>query len=292
MERRNFIPLEREVSVIGFGAGQIGGPDYSEDEAARLLNQVLDLGINLIDTARGYGLSEERIGRHLSGRRAEYILSTKVGYLVEGYSDWTYDCVRAGVDQALDRLQTDHIDIVHLHSCSRDILEHNGVIEALEQARQAGKIGLLAYSGENEDLDWALDSGRFQSYMASLNICDQRLLDNALPRMQMEGRGFIAKRPIANACWRFAERPTGDYAEEYWHRWQTMALDTGMNPLELALRWALYTPGVQCAIIGTRSLDHLRSNLKLMEKGPLPPALWQQVRAAFQTHDQDWTGQI
>lgn len=218
MEYRLIKPLGKKVSAIGFGAGQIGGSEYSEKEAEILLNQILDLGINFIDTARGYGLSEERIGRYLSHRRAEYILSTKVGYMVEGRADWTYDCVQAGVDQALRQLRTDTIDIVHLHSCSRNILEHNRVIDALEEAKTAGKIRAIAYSGENEDLEWALRSKRFDSFMASLNICDQRILDEALPAMIRENKGFIAKRPIANACWRFNDRPVGDYAEEYWHR--------------------------------------------------------------------------
>jgi aryl-alcohol dehydrogenase-like predicted oxidoreductase len=65
----------------------------SESEAGRLLNQVLDAGVNLIDTARGYGLSEERIGRHLAHRRPEFLLSTKVGYGIPGVADWTYDCI-------------------------------------------------------------------------------------------------------------------------------------------------------------------------------------------------------
>ena len=58
-------------------------------------------GVNLIDTARGYGLSEERIGRHLAHRRQDFLLSTKVGYGVEGLPDWTYDCIVGGVERAL-----------------------------------------------------------------------------------------------------------------------------------------------------------------------------------------------
>jgi len=100
MQRRPFGRTGFEVPVLGFGAMQAGDPRLSEEHAARLLNHALDLGFTLVDTARSYGLSEERIGRHLSRRRDEFVLSTKVGYGVPGLPDWTYKCVIAGVDAA------------------------------------------------------------------------------------------------------------------------------------------------------------------------------------------------
>ncbi len=89
------------VSALGLGAGPIGDPALDEAQVGALLNQALDLGITLIDTARSYGLSEERIGRHLAHRRHQFILSTKVGYGIRGHKDWTYACVSAGIDAAL-----------------------------------------------------------------------------------------------------------------------------------------------------------------------------------------------
>jgi len=109
-----------------------------EEAAARLLNHALDLGLTLIDTARSYGLSEERIGRHLARRRDEFVLSTKVGYGIDGIPDWTYDCVVAGVDAARARLRTDVIDIVHLHSCGPGLLEAGEVARALADCAAAG----------------------------------------------------------------------------------------------------------------------------------------------------------
>ena len=77
--RRPFGDTGLTVPVLGFGAGGIGDPALSERDAETLLNSVLDLGVGLIDTARSYGLSEERIGRHLARRRGDFVLSTKVG---------------------------------------------------------------------------------------------------------------------------------------------------------------------------------------------------------------------
>ena len=96
-------PLGRTAltaTALGFGAGHIGSPELAESEAGALLHEVLDLGITLIDTARGYGLSEERIGRHVAHRRSEYTLVSKGGYGVEGVEDWTPASVTRGVDDA------------------------------------------------------------------------------------------------------------------------------------------------------------------------------------------------
>ena len=132
--RRPFGATGLEVSALGLGGGQLGNSGLPEPVAERLLNQALDLGVNLIDTARGYGQSEARIGRYLGQRRAEMVLSTKVGYGVAGVTDWTADAVRLGIDEALRTLHTDWIDIVHLHSCSLEVLQRGDVIMALEQA--------------------------------------------------------------------------------------------------------------------------------------------------------------
>ncbi len=208
------------VSALGLGAGQIGDARLDEAAVGSLLNAAVDAGITLIDTARGYGLSEERIGRHLAARRNEIVLSTKLGYGIDGFSDWTGPCITAGVEAALQRLRTDRIDIVHLHSCPAETLARGEVIDALDAAKRAGNLRAIAYSGENADLDYAVDCGRFDGFMASLNLCDQRVIEQVLPRIA--GKGFIAKRPSANHPWRFAERPLGDYSEEYWLRWRAM----------------------------------------------------------------------
>ena len=294
MEQREFGNTGLKVSVLGFGAGQIGSADYSEREAEALLHRVLDLGLTLIDTARGYGLSEERIGRYLARRRAEFVLSTKIGYDIPGYADWTYECVQAGVDEALRRLQTDYLDIVHFHSCPLSTLQAGEVLRALDAAVQAGKVRVAAYSGENEALDWAVASGRFGSVEHSINICDQRVIDGALVQSQARGLGVIAKRPVANAPWRFAECPTGQYAEEYWKRWQAMNVDPrGLDWQELALRFTAFTPGVHACIVGTRNAAHLLQNVRILEKGPLPLDHYTAIRSAFKANDPGgWIGQV
>ena len=292
MELRDFGTTGLKVSVIGYGAGAIGDHRISEKKADALLNGVLDQGITLIDTARGYGASEERIGKYLSHRRDQFVLSTKVGYGIEGYDDWTYECVIAGVERALDHLKTDYIDIIHLHSCSLEILQQGEVINALEEVIRQGKVRVGGYSGENEELNFAVHSNRFQSIMASVNICDQRIIQQCLPIIKANGLGMIAKRPIANAPWRFAERPYGDYSENYWHRWKTMNLNFDMDWLEVALRFSTFTDGVDSCIIGTTDLQHLQQNINLINKGKLPGTIIKSLKSSFRHHDKDWIGQL
>src|SRR5215470_16267260 len=150
MRYRRFGKTGLRVSVLGFGAMQAGEPAVTEADAGRLLNEVLDTGVNLIDTARGYKLSNEPIGRHIAHRRDEFVLSSKCGYSIPGCRDWTARCITRGVDAALRRMRTDRIDIMHLHSCPLGTLKDGSVIGALLRAVKAGKVRVAAYSGENE----------------------------------------------------------------------------------------------------------------------------------------------
>lgn len=281
------------VSVPGFGAGHIGGADQDDAAMGRLLNELVDNGITLFDTARGYNLSEERIGRHLAHRRNGIVISTKIGYGIEGVADWSYDCITRGVEEALAKLRTDRIDIVHLHSCPRSTLENGEVIRALEECVRSGKVLIPAYSGENDALDFAVQSGFFGSVQCSINFCDQRALFGIIQAASQKGMGVIAKRPIANMPWRYENRPHGNYAEEYWHRYKTMNIDTrGLSYNELAVRYTAHAPGVSTCIIGTTSLEHMRQNVEWIAKGPLPQDLLQHIRDAFTKWDQGWTGQV
>ena len=286
---RNFGNTNLKVSALGFGAGQIGDYTVSEKDSEKILNTVLDLGINLIDTARGYFASEERIGRYISHRRDEFILSTKVGYSIEGYADWSYDIILAGVENALRLMKTDHIDIVHLHSCDLKTLQRGEVIEALQKTIEQGKVKIVAYSGENEELKIAVDSNSFGSIQTSVNICDQIDLDGSIKQAKEKGMGVIAKRPIANAPWRFSKRPVGHYCEEYWHRWKSMNLPEQENWLDTFLRFTVFANGVDTAIVGTTNVEHLKSNIKKVEKGPLPSDLYESIKSKF---NPAWRGEI
>ncbi|GGJ74621.1 D-threo-aldose 1-dehydrogenase [Deinococcus aquiradiocola] len=293
MINRTFGRTGLNVGALGFGAGHIGTPDLSEQDAGTLLNRAVDRGVTLIDTARGYGLSEERVGRHLGWRRQDYVLSSKGGYDVPGTPDWTPDAIRLGIERALRTLNTDHIDIFHLHSCPLDVLRRDDLLGALDAARQAGHIRVAAYSGENDALAWAVSSDRFGSVQTSVNLADQWSVHHALPGAAERGLGVIGKRPVANMAWTYRERPDGQYAEAYWDRLQRLNLpDYGLDRTELALRYAAFAPGVDSVIVGTARTENLERNVRIVERGPLPADVLHDIETRWQAHGQDWGGEI
>src|SRR5690606_17319139 len=128
-------------------------------------NGVLDLGVNLIDTAPAYGLSEERIGRAIGHRRHEFVLSTKVGETFENGNS-TYDfsatAVRQSVERSLRRLRTDVLDLVFLHSDGRDlaVLHETDAVPTLLDLRRRGLVKAVGLSGKTVEgaraaLAWA-----------------------------------------------------------------------------------------------------------------------------------------
>ena len=281
------------VSAVGLGAGRIGGPDTSLADVDHLVGAALDGGVTLFDTARSYGLSEERLGAALAGRRDRAVLSTKVGYGIPGVPDWTGPCIEAGVDAALSRLRTDRLDLVHLHSCGLDVLERGEVVEALRRAVQAGKVRVAAYSGENEALLWAVRSGAFGAIQCSVSLVDQAVLDGAVAEARTRGIGVLAKRALGNAPWRFGQRPAEPDVAEAWDRFATLALDAGgLSWPELFTRFAAFAPGVGTMLVGTASAAHLLEAVAVVAKGPLEPGRVAELRAAFARAGAGWRGRI
>jgi aryl-alcohol dehydrogenase-like predicted oxidoreductase len=280
------------VSCLGLGAGPLGLVELSERDAEELLLGALDAGITLIDTARSYGLSEERLGRTLGRRRPDVVLSTKIGYGIDGVPDWTGECVARGVDAALARLRTGWIDIVHLHSCPIDVLLRDDVVAALATAFDAGKVRVMAYSGDNAEAAHAVACGRFGALQTSFSLVD-RAAETTIATARERGLGVIAKRPLGNAPWRFPACPDAPDLAAYWERWSALALADRTEPWpELALRFAVHQPGVSAAIVGTATLAHLRAGVRAAERGPLPADVRDSFACAYRAVGASWPGVI
>ena len=270
MELRPLGKTGLSVSALGLGAGGIGGPETSEADVDRLVGGALDAGVTLIDTARSYGLSEERLGRALAGRRERVVLSTKVGYGVPGVPDWTARCITDGVDAALLRLRTDRLDVVHLHSCELAVLER---------------------SGEGDALLWAVRSGLFGAVQCSVSVVDQAALDGAVAEAAGRGMGVLGKRALGNAPWRFDARPSEPDVAEAWDRFQALRPEAaGLSWPALFTRFAAFAPGVSAVLVGTASLAHLKDAAGAVEHGPLDSARLASLRGAFA--GRGWGGRV
>ena len=276
------------LQVAPLGIGSIS-PEHGIELAIRNMNALLDAGANLVDTAQCYPGSEDMIGQHLAHRRHEMVLVSKCGHheiLADG-SMRSRAISMTDVDTALKRLNTDYLDAMLLHSYDYDLLVQGDALAVLEAARQAGKIRHIGYSGDNERLEWAVRCPLIDVVEVSVNLVDQHNLKEALPHALRQGIGVIAKRPLANAAWRFAAEPlrANEHHQLYARRFAQLKLDPHAfgcdNMAELALRFTISLEEVSCAIVSCTSTDHLAANLHTVAQGTLSKADINEISAAF-----------
>ena len=221
LERRPFGKTDLKVTVLGFGGAEIGYERTEQKDVDALLNGALDAGMNVVDTAECYADSEVAIGKAIGKRRQDYHLFTKCGHAPGGV-DWSKKGILKSLERSLERLQTDHVDLFQLHSCSLDELKKGECIEAMEQARKEGKTRYIGYSGDGKAARFAVESGRFDALQTSCNVADQECIELTLPLAKEKGMGVVAKRPIANVAWRHDKKPGNGYHVTYWQRLQEL----------------------------------------------------------------------
>lgn len=288
-----------DVAPLGFGAAPAAFLKPERDRAVQVINLLLDNGVNLIDTAAMYPGSEEFLGQNFAHRRNDFLLVTKCGTKIPESTAqaWTKELITETVDRALRLLRTDHLDVMLLHSCDLATLQKGDAWGALQEAQRAGKTRFIGYSGDNEAADFATTLPGMSVIQTSVSIVDQANIDRVLPKTREKNIAVLAKRPVANAAWKDPATLSGiyvNYVKPYIERFNAMGLshrDLGFSGTpdeawpEIALRFTLAQPGVNCAIIGTTSPDNARRNLALAAKGPLDARLVQLIREAFRKSD-------
>jgi aryl-alcohol dehydrogenase-like predicted oxidoreductase len=273
-----------DVTVLGFGAMELAGPPHSTEltdaEAERVLNNVLDSGINFIDTSIDYGRSEERIGRFLSHRRDEFFLASKCGCVVNGAQGehvHTAANIRHGVEHSLRVLKTDHLDLVQFHrSLTRAEFEAEGALQEAIKLKEEGKVRFLGVSGTLPNLDEQIGIGVFDAFQIPYSLL-QREHEDVISRAREAGAGTIIRGGVARGA------PT-DWDRTYYmvpgkdlrDRWEHAELDAllgDLSRIELTLRFTLSHPGLSTTIVGTKNPEHLKQNIEAAKKGPLPAEL-------------------
>lgn len=299
MERRAFGKTGMNLSVLGFGGSEIGWLGTDPSNVERLLNEALDAGLNIIDTAECYVDSETKIGNAVSHRRQDFFLFTKCGHAFQGASElaeWSPELLRASLENSLKCLRTDAVDLLQLHSCSREVLQRDEIRKFLEEVRTSGKARFIGYSGDGQDAAYALEMSIFDSLQTSVNIADQESIDLLLPRAKELGMGVIAKRPVANVAWiNGTNPPDRPYGRTYWERLQ--ALDypflkaSFSEGFETALRFTL-SQSLTTMIVGTTQPGRWTSNADIVAKGNLSAGEIAQIRQRWsEIAPRDWIGQ-
>ena len=238
------------ISALGLGTVKIGrdqGVKYPtaftipDDQAVRqLLARARDLGINLIDTAPAYGRSEERLGQLLS-HREHWVIVTKVGEEFEhgeSHFDFTTEHTRASVERSLRRLNTDHLDVVLVHSDGNDLdVLRQGTLEVLDDLKREGKIRATGVS--TKTVQGGLETlRRADIAMVTYNLAQQDekpVIDFAAE----QGKGILIKKAFASGHLP-ADHP---------------------DPVQASLDQVLGTPGVGAVIAGTVNPAHLEENV-------------------------------
>ena len=239
------------VSPLGLGTVKLGrdqGVKYpngftipDDAQARQLLALARELGINLIDTAPAYGVSEERLGPLLAGQRDEWVIVSKVGEEFEnGVSrfDFSPEHTRFSVERSLKRLRTDRIELVLVHSDGNDvqILHDSGVYETLAELKREGKILGFGFSGKTvEGGLLALEQGDCAMVTYNLNEQAERpVIDYAAAH----GKAILVKKALASGH-----------------------LVPGEDPVRRSFELLFGQPGVSSAIVGTINPRHLTENV-------------------------------
>jgi aryl-alcohol dehydrogenase-like predicted oxidoreductase len=262
-------PLGRtglQVSAMGIGGYHLGSAG-SDEEATRIVNEALDSGINFFDNAWEYhdGLSEERVGRALVGKRDQAVLMTKV--CTHGRDK---NVAMRMLEESLTRLQTDHLDVWQIHEVIYEndpdlIFAPNGVAEALLQARQQGKVRFLGFTGHKDPsihLKMLAHHFPFDTVQMPLNCLDATFRSfetNVLPEVNRRGMAALGMKSLGGS---------GELVRD------------GAVMVAMGLRYAMSLP-VAVTISGIDSLDVLHQNLEIARGfQPLSASEMQTVREA------------
>jgi aryl-alcohol dehydrogenase-like predicted oxidoreductase len=246
-----------EVSALGLGTVKLGrnqGVKYprgftipDDRDAAALLAQARELGINLIDTAPAYGNSEERLGQLLRGQRKDWLICSKVGEEFEGghsHFDFSPEHTRRSVQRSLQRLGTEVIDIVLIHSDGDDlrIIEQLGTLQALEELKTQGLIRAFGLSTKT-----------VAGGLAAAAISDVVMLTYNLAQRE--------ERPVLDACARLGKGALIKKALASGH------LDADYpDPVQASMDLVFNHPGTSAAIVGTITPAHLQANVEAVRR--------------------------
>ena len=274
-----------EVTRLGFGAMELRdgprGRSVSEDRAGTVLNNVLDSGINFIDTSNDYGRSEEFIGRYISHRRDEYYLATKCGCVPGGGEHiWTRENIFRAIDESLERMKTDHVEVLQLHGASVEDCEREGIVDTLNEIRDQGKVRWIGASTTVPNLPTYIDWGSFDAFQIPYSAMS-REHEGWITKSADAGIGTIIRGGVAKG-----EPGEGLGRAERWQLFDEANLgelqEEGESRTAFMMRLTLSHPQVQTIIAGSLNINHIQENAKTAQRGPLAPDVYEEAKRRLQ----------
>ncbi len=279
-----------EVTKLGYGAMEVrgtriwGGRPVADDEAEMILNAVLDAGITFIDTANDYGRSEEYIGRYLAHRRDEYVLATKCGCTVvhkDEHTDdtphvWTRENLFRGLHESLERMKTDHVDLMQLHNPTVEQAETGDLVRVLEEMKAQGKVRFIGISSTEPHIETYIDWGVFDAFQIPYSALERKEEAN-IQKAHDAGAGVVVRGGVARG-----EPGSGLGSEDRWKAWEAAKMDEllgeGETRTGFLLRFTNSHPGMNTNIVGTKSPAHLAENVEAAAQGPLSAEVYAEAK--------------
>lgn len=278
-----------EVTQLGYGAMEVrgrriwGGRPCTDEQAETILKAVVESGINFIDTANDYGKSEMYIGQFLSGRRDAFYLATKCGCTMQFAGDhdetphyWNRENIMRNIADSLMKMRTDYVDILQLHNPDVESTEKNGLVDILKELRDAGVVRHIGCSSTSPHLATYIDWGVFDVFQIPYSALE-RQHENLITKAAEAGAGIIIRGGVARG-----EPGSGLGVEDRWTKFEKAGLDElradGESRTAFLLRFTLSHPHCDTTIVGTLNPDHLKENLTIAEKGPLPSDVYEEAK--------------
>jgi len=297
MEKRQLGKTDLQITPVGLGVGGILGLKmFSEPKSLNIIQKSIDKGINFFDTGSSYssGNAEIRLGKVLSKNQLDnLVIATKGGTVITKNNKLVKDYSRASLTRNLDislkKLCVDKIDLFQLHSPSISHLTDD-VYETLEQFRDSGKIRYFGISCDGLTLNHVIDVGFFDTVMCTYNILNQKPLSQ-IKLANKKNIGVLVKSAMAHSLysnnifkiktladlWYFL-RVVKNYRPELIKGFKYRFINNiqGWSGSEIALKFVLENQYVDCAMIGTTKIEHLESNIAVLDK-KLPNSIIQKI---------------
>jgi aryl-alcohol dehydrogenase-like predicted oxidoreductase len=290
MEKRVFGRTSLPVTVLGYGAMELR--HLFEPEAGIILNAVLDLGINYIDTSPDYGPSEEYIGKTIAHRRDEFFLASKCGCNIDASGKgmtpahvWSSEQLLRNIENSLRLLKTDHLDVWQLHGPALDELpgeSQDEVIRTMQDLKSQGKVRWIGMSYKNGGAaDPLYPAGYVQKYLKpylEFGVFDMmqivyggmmRTNEIAISLAASQGLGIVVRGAVKNYFVNFPELFKSSGVADLCSPNETMS--------QFLLRFAMNHENIHTMIIGTRNPLHLEENITAANAGKLPDDVYQEA---------------
>jgi len=291
------------VSVVGLGCG---GPSRlgqrsgkSEQDSIALVKRAIELGVNFLDTAEAYG-TETIVGKAIHGAgRDKLVVSTKKTLPSTDHADPEAE-IRRGLEQSLLRLETDYVDVYHLHGVGVDRYEDaaNVLAPTLLRLKEEGKIRAVGITEEfvtnpgHTMLQRAVHDPYWDVAMVGFNILNPSARHRVFPETASRGVGTLIMFAVRRALSRPAHLEklldemlrTGVLEDPRTAHAAIDELTPEGSPgalIDAAYRFCVHEPGVDVVLMGTGAREHLEANIESALRPPLPAGTLQKLKAAF-----------